>query len=250
MALDAGELTLTLEYGHGLKDKDWFGKQDPYCIITVGNQTMRSKTAKDGGKNPVWNQQFRFNIINENNFTIKVMDEDVGGDDHIGDGIGQLAKVRGGSHTDRQDITLVSRKGGKARGHITVTLTFLPNKSLKPQATQAQPYGYPAAPYGAPAPYGAYPPAAYPPAPHGAPLPYGAPPATAAYGAPPAYGTPPPAAYSPAVGYPPAAQAPAAQPSLYGAPPAGHAPAGYPPAGYPPTGYPPAGYPPAGRSAA
>ena len=44
MALDAGELTLTLEFAHGLKDMDLFGRQDPYCIITCGAQRFKSKT--------------------------------------------------------------------------------------------------------------------------------------------------------------------------------------------------------------
>ncbi len=48
MALDAGELTLVLEFAQGLKDKDWFGKQDPYVILTCGGHTLKSRTAQDG----------------------------------------------------------------------------------------------------------------------------------------------------------------------------------------------------------
>ena len=44
MALDAGELTLTLEFAQGLKDKDLFGRQDPYCVITCGSQRFKSRT--------------------------------------------------------------------------------------------------------------------------------------------------------------------------------------------------------------
>ncbi len=36
------------------------GKQDPYCVITLGGKTYRSNTNTDGGKNPVWNQLFTF----------------------------------------------------------------------------------------------------------------------------------------------------------------------------------------------
>ncbi len=49
-----------------------FGKQDPYAKLRVGNQTYRSKTHKNGGKSPVWNESFRFNIINDNTLTIEV----------------------------------------------------------------------------------------------------------------------------------------------------------------------------------
>ncbi len=83
----------------GLKDKEWFGKQDPYALITVrtrssgerahnelvgnpahratscrairvplrltsqvGNQTFRTKTIHSGGTNPVFNETFKFNV--------------------------------------------------------------------------------------------------------------------------------------------------------------------------------------------
>ncbi len=49
-------------------------RQDPYCILRVGGQQFRTRTAVDGGKNPVWNETFTFNCINENtvDFEIKV----------------------------------------------------------------------------------------------------------------------------------------------------------------------------------
>lgn len=42
--------------GRNLKDKDWFSKSDPYCILTMmgpGNargESWRSKTHNNGGK--------------------------------------------------------------------------------------------------------------------------------------------------------------------------------------------------------
>ena len=59
MALEAGTLELTVEFASELKDVQWFGRQDPYCKIKIGNQELRTKTAKDGGKTPVWNEMFR-----------------------------------------------------------------------------------------------------------------------------------------------------------------------------------------------
>eukprot|EP00198_Chlamydomonas_reinhardtii_P009493 XP_001698830.1 predicted protein [Chlamydomonas reinhardtii] len=37
-------------------------RQDPYCVISVGGQTFRTRTAVDGGRNPVWNETFRFDV--------------------------------------------------------------------------------------------------------------------------------------------------------------------------------------------
>jgi hypothetical protein len=51
--LEAGELILTLEFAQGLKDKELFVRQDPYCIITCGGQRYQSRTHIDGGRSPV-----------------------------------------------------------------------------------------------------------------------------------------------------------------------------------------------------
>ena len=61
MALAPGQLTVTLDFASDLKDVQLFRKQDPYCLVKVGSQEfIRSKTAKAGGKAPVWNQTFRY----------------------------------------------------------------------------------------------------------------------------------------------------------------------------------------------
>ncbi len=72
MALDAGVMSITIEFAKDLKDQDWFGKQDPYCQISVGGQRFRTRTAIDGGKNPVWNETFSANVINENSVEVVI----------------------------------------------------------------------------------------------------------------------------------------------------------------------------------
>jgi len=99
----------------------------------------------DGGKNPVWNQTFKFNIINDNSVTIEVRDEDVGKDDTIGHCQVSLAKVRSYGR-DTQQASVMS-KSGKQHGFVQVSMTFSKNSAI-----------------GAPH-YGAPPPAAYPPQP-------------------------------------------------------------------------------------
>lgn len=85
MALQAGFMAVTIEYAKDLKDVHWVGRQvsltgialltthiynlrskqgdncdvfpelqDPYVVLRCGNQSFRSKTAKDAGTNPVW----------------------------------------------------------------------------------------------------------------------------------------------------------------------------------------------------
>ncbi len=42
-----------LSWRRGLKNVEFVGSQDPYCILTVGTWKFRSKTKTDAGKNPV-----------------------------------------------------------------------------------------------------------------------------------------------------------------------------------------------------
>ncbi|PNH07195.1 Elicitor-responsive protein 3 [Tetrabaena socialis] len=232
MALDAGILRVTLQYAAEIKDCDWFGRQDPYCKLRVGGQERRSRTCIDGGRRPVWNETFEFNIINENGLELTLMDEDtLARDDLIGTASASLAVVRERGSASLQ-LPVSSGKGGKQRGFVQVSLTFTPNNALRPggqyapyqqpyqqpcqhqhpqqyQAPYQQPYGYPPAPSFA---YGAYPP---PPSPAPS-FAYGYPPPAPSYYPPPSAPSAPQyaPAWSPA--YPPAQAAPAA---AYGMPP-------------------------------
>ncbi|KAJ9515922.1 hypothetical protein QJQ45_016906, partial [Haematococcus lacustris] len=256
MTLEAGVLKVTLLYAKDLRDKDLFGKQDPYCKLRVGNQLLRSKTHQRGGKSPVWNETFHFNLVNDNTLNIEVMDEDMLSDDFIGKVSVSLSDVRVRRNMNLQAPVL--SHSGKPHGFLSLELHFEPNVaagSCKPDAapTYAGAPSYHgqasfAAPPAPPAPAD-YPPAAYPPAPAGYPQAQcdagagqSGKPGTQAYGTPaPGYPTPgyPPQGYPPQ-GYPPAGYPPS------GYPPSGYPPQGYPPQGYPPQGYPPQGYPPQG----
>lgn len=114
----------------------------------------------DGGKNPVWNEQFRFNIINENSVSIQLMDEDVTLPDLIGNARIDLAKARTYG-SDAIQAPVIS-KSGKQHGFIQVALSFAKNSSMMHQQPQPQPHYNPAYP---PHPSGYAPPAAayYPP---------------------------------------------------------------------------------------
>jgi Ca2+-dependent lipid-binding protein len=52
MSLEAGEIVVVLEFAQGLKDMDFFGKQDPFCILNCGSQSYKSKTHNRGGTSP------------------------------------------------------------------------------------------------------------------------------------------------------------------------------------------------------
>ncbi|EFJ43588.1 hypothetical protein VOLCADRAFT_106750 [Volvox carteri f. nagariensis] len=247
MALDAGILTVTIEYAKDLKDKDWFGKQDPFAVIRVGGQTFRTRTHNNGGKNPVWNETFNINIVNDNTIDMTIYDSDLGKDDFIGTATISLVKAREQGHDYQQ--CPVRTKSGKQHGFVAVRLQFVKNPGGKHPATAPLAA---APPYGAPPP--AYAPAGYPPAGAHPPPPAPYPPPAGAH-PPPSAPYPPPAGYAPQAppppGYPPAAPPPGYPPppggypgQPYGAYPPPHgAPPPYPPPAAPYPGHPPAGYP-------
>lgn len=58
-----------------------FGKADPYAKLRVGTQEMATKPNPGGGKNPVWNEEFIFDISNEKDMEIEVLDKETVGND-------------------------------------------------------------------------------------------------------------------------------------------------------------------------
>ena len=50
-----------------------FGKADPYCSIRIGTQDFSTKPVVGGGKNPIWNEQFVFDISNEKELDMEVL---------------------------------------------------------------------------------------------------------------------------------------------------------------------------------
>ena len=77
----------------------------------------------------------RFNCINENDFSILVKDDDIGSDDFIGKGEGTLAKVRTYG-TDRQEVTMISKKTHKQHGFVAVNMTFAKNNAMQPPVSR------------------------------------------------------------------------------------------------------------------
>ncbi|KAK9824145.1 hypothetical protein WJX72_008098 [[Myrmecia] bisecta] len=222
----------------GLRDTQTFGKQDPYAVLQVGNLRFRTKTCADGGKKPIWNETFHFDVpagVTELQCVVW-NDNTVTSDDTIGSAHISLAKALSEKH-DHARIPLKTNDG-KSAGELDMFMDFTPAKvGDKPMPQPIQ--------------QGATIPAKYPTAPpaDGAPPLYGQPqyppPAAPQYGynvQPPQYGVTPPQ-----YGYP---QAPPvgpyyAQPGAYPPPAMGQMPPqyGYPaPGGQMPYGAPPPQY--------
>ena len=61
-------------------------KMDPYCIIQVREQEFKTSIKEEGGKEPKWNDVFDIDVkYIGDDLTVKVMDDDIGKDDAIGE---------------------------------------------------------------------------------------------------------------------------------------------------------------------
>ncbi|GLI61338.1 hypothetical protein VaNZ11_003699, partial [Volvox africanus] len=95
MPLQPGTLRVRLEFAKDIKDCDFFGRQDPYVRLRVGDQLRRSKVCKNGGTRPVWDETFEFVILHENTVDMELMDADKASrDDVIGRCAVSISKAR------------------------------------------------------------------------------------------------------------------------------------------------------------
>ncbi|KAJ6385689.1 hypothetical protein OIU77_028801 [Salix suchowensis] len=78
-----------------LKDTEWISRQDPYVCVEYGSQKCRTRTCKDGGKNPTFQEKFMFTLIEGlREISVGVWNSNtLSSDDFIGNGKIQLHKV-------------------------------------------------------------------------------------------------------------------------------------------------------------
>ena len=48
-----------------LPNKRHIGKQDPYCVLKLANETRRTKAIKRGGQHPEWDEEIRFELFED-----------------------------------------------------------------------------------------------------------------------------------------------------------------------------------------
>lgn len=56
---------------------------DPYCKLTIGTQDFQTKIHEKGGKNPIWDETFDFNIATEKSLIVEIMDKETSGKDRF-----------------------------------------------------------------------------------------------------------------------------------------------------------------------
>ncbi|KAF9076380.1 hypothetical protein BDP27DRAFT_1284103 [Rhodocollybia butyracea] len=62
---EIGTLVVVVLKANHLPNKRHIGKQDPYCAVTLNNQTRRTKAIKKGGQHPEWDEEIRFQLYED-----------------------------------------------------------------------------------------------------------------------------------------------------------------------------------------
>ena len=80
----SGKLKVNVVEARLERDTEWFGKMDPYCLITHRMQKLRTKENTDGGKTPVWNEMIEIDVkYVGDDIEIAVMDSETLGTDKL-----------------------------------------------------------------------------------------------------------------------------------------------------------------------
>ncbi|TYZ59839.1 hypothetical protein PybrP1_005475 [[Pythium] brassicae (nom. inval.)] len=156
------ELHVRAVCARNLLDKQTFGKQDPYCKITVRNRTFKTRVHDNGDKAPVWNERFTFETYDPqlDQLRIEVLDKNFTASTLIGE---VYLPVNMFVHGNVVDEWYTLNNGKKRAGEINLRIQFVgagvePAKAAKttnvayaqpqPQAyaVPQQATAYPAAP--------------------------------------------------------------------------------------------------------
>lgn len=127
-----GRLTFKCLRGVELKaGQGMFGKADPYARCRIGTQEFSTKPQPGGGKNPIWNEEFVFDIANEKEMEVEVLDkETVGNDKFMGRAkVSIMEWIANGRFEGDLDL---EDKAGKPVGRVSVAVKFeRPGQALR-----------------------------------------------------------------------------------------------------------------------
>ncbi|KAE8694602.1 Elicitor-responsive protein 3 [Hibiscus syriacus] len=135
-----GSLEVSLVSAKGLEDMDTFGKMDPFVIMTLKTQEQKSSVATGHGSEPVWNENFVFNVSKgAEELKLKIMDSDIASDDFVGEAEIPLRAVFREGNIPPTAYNVVRDKVFK--GEIKVGLTFTPEGGSSPVFGRDESYG-------------------------------------------------------------------------------------------------------------
>ena len=126
-----GILEVTMVSASKLQNVAMLGKMDPYCVVFFLNEKTRTKTVKNGGSNPVWNESFKCKTSDDVDQTIKIMIKNE--NRMLSDEIIGVSEISLGdcfqTGKDTIDAPVLNAKTRKRVGDIRVHCEFRPNEN-------------------------------------------------------------------------------------------------------------------------
>ena len=106
------------------RDKDLFGKMDPYFIIYKNRQQVfQSSVQKSAGKSPSWPDQTSFDVYEGDEIEIKIFDKDLLRDSNLGSATFPASELL---RFGFRNVPLVSRKNSG-----TLSFTSMPSGAVQ-----------------------------------------------------------------------------------------------------------------------
>ncbi|CAG8650572.1 9938_t:CDS:2 [Paraglomus occultum] len=119
-----GELKVIVVEAKNLKDEDLIGKSDPYVELWISKDYKQRTSTKKNTLNPIWNEDFKFNTdTHEHHLYIKVLDEDFGEDDKLGEAKVDLKQVYKKGYVDEW-VKLPALLGLRSKGEVHLILEY------------------------------------------------------------------------------------------------------------------------------
>lgn len=129
MAAKKGNLYIKLNYATNLRDKDWFGKSDPFVEMWL-DKSFKQRTKDTKGLNPRFNHTFSFYVRpGQNKLYVRAVDRDTFRNDKIGDTSISLSNVMNTGQEGPQDYELPKWFGLRSNGKLNMQMQFIADNS-------------------------------------------------------------------------------------------------------------------------
>ncbi|KAF9142918.1 hypothetical protein BGX30_001825 [Mortierella sp. GBA39] len=125
-----GNLYVKLNSASNLRDKDWFGKSDPFVEMWLDKSyKSRSKNVKSN-LNPVYNQTFCFYVRpGQSTLYVRAVDKDTFSNDKIGQASVPLSNVFRTGSEGPQNYNLPKWLGLRSNGNVNMQMQFVADNS-------------------------------------------------------------------------------------------------------------------------
>ncbi|KAG0291087.1 hypothetical protein BGZ98_003145 [Dissophora globulifera] len=121
-----GKLYVRLNYATNIRDKNTFGKSDPYIEMWLDKNYKQSSKVVSGTVNPIYNESFLFNVRpGQDKLYLRVRDKDTVSDDTVGEATIPLDNVFNTGSEGPQDYKLPKWFGLRSDGSVNLQLQFI-----------------------------------------------------------------------------------------------------------------------------